>query len=255
MTQRTVALVQARMGSTRFPGKMLSPLGDRPLLAWVLGRLQRARTLDAVVLATTDLARDEPLAALARQLGVPVFAGSEDDVLGRFAAAARAHRADAVVRVCADNPFICPGEIDHLVRFWRTYGADYACNHLDRLGSGHADGFGAEVLGAPLLARIAAEATLPRHREHATTYLWDHAERHRLVSPPAPRAIACPWLRFDVDRPEDLAALDALRLRAGLTPASTAADVVAAALRHGYRHGDAAALDETNTPQPMPLAA
>lgn len=227
---RRVAIVQARMGSSRFPGKMLAPLAGRPLLQWVLQRVQQANELDAVVLATSDLPRDQPLVDLARRLGVATFTGSETDVLGRFNAAASAHGADVVVRVCADNPFICPGEIDRLLRFFDTSRADYACNHLDRRGSAYADGFGAEVLGAGLLARLAADAHEPRHREHVTLYLWDHAEHFDLRAVPAPAALAHPTLRFDVDRPEHLAELQALCERAGLGMASPAAEVVAAAL-------------------------
>jgi spore coat polysaccharide biosynthesis protein SpsF len=226
---RRVAIVQARMGSTRFPGKMLQPLAGRPLLEWVLHRVRSARRLDAVVLATSDLPRDLPLVALAASLGVAAFAGSETDVLGRFAAAAALHRADIVVRVCADNPFVDGAEIDRLLEFFDHAGADYACNHLDRLGSGYADGFGAEVLGAPLLDRLAATCTDPRHREHVTLALWDDPAAHRLAAVPAPAALAFPDLRFDVDRPEDLADLAALVARAGLQMASPAADVVAAA--------------------------
>lgn len=224
-----VALVQARMGSSRFPGKMLAPLVGLPLLHWVLQRVQQATELDVVVLATTDLPRDRPLIDLARQLGVATFTGSETDVLGRFNAAAAAHAADVVVRVCADNPFVDPGEIDRLLRFFESSRADYACNHLDRLGNAYADGFGAEVLGADLLARLAAEATEARHREHVTLYLWDHADRFDLRAVPAPAALAHPALRFDVDRPEHLAELQALCERNGLSLASTAAEVVAAA--------------------------
>ena len=226
---RRVAIVQARMGSTRFPGKMLAPLGGRPLLEWVLRRVQSARLLDAVVLATTDLPRDKPLVDLARQLGVATFTGSESDVLGRFAAAAAQYRADVVVRVCADNPFVDGAEIDRLLAFFAVQDVDYACNHLDRLGSGYADGFGAEVLGAPLLARLAAECTDARHREHVTLTLWDHASAYRLAAVPAPAALAFPDLRFDVDRPEHLAELSSLCERAGLGLSSSAAEVVAAA--------------------------
>ncbi|MBL8348998.1 MAG: NTP transferase domain-containing protein [Burkholderiaceae bacterium] len=234
MRARSVALVQARMGSSRFPGKMLAPLGGLPLLHWVLARLQRSQRLDAVVLATSELPRDRPLVALAQGLGVASFAGSETDVLGRFAAAAEAHGARRVVRVCADNPFVCPGEVDRLLGFFDHAGADYACNHLDRLGSGYADGFGAEVLDADLLQRLHRSTTLPRHREHVTLYLWDHAADFRLAAPPAPPALAHPALRFDVDQPEHLAALEALRAGAGLDLHSTAVEVVAAALRRGW---------------------
>ena len=111
----TLALVQARMGSTRLPGKMMMDLCGYPVLHWVLYRLKRATGLAGIVLATTDLERDEPLAELALGLGIQVFRGSETDVLGRFIAAARRFGADPVVRVCADNPMIAPEEIDRLI--------------------------------------------------------------------------------------------------------------------------------------------
>jgi len=165
---KTVALVQARMGSTRFPGKMLAQLGGHPLLEWVLLRMRRARMIDEVVLATTTLGRDDELVALAQKLGIEVFLGSENDVLGRLSAAAVQCGADIVVRVCADNPFIDPDEIDRLVAHFKSNACDYACNNQDRLGNRYADGFGAEILSNFLLQQIAQTATDARHREHVT---------------------------------------------------------------------------------------
>ncbi|HNC94755.1 MAG TPA: NTP transferase domain-containing protein, partial [Myxococcota bacterium] len=107
-----VAIIQARMGSVRFPGKMLANLHGYPVLEWVLHRVAQATEVDEVVLATTDMARDNPLVELAGRLAVPVHRGSESDVLGRFADAAAAFDAEGVVRICADNPFIDPAEID-----------------------------------------------------------------------------------------------------------------------------------------------
>ncbi len=228
---RVVALVQARMGSSRFPGKMLAPLAGRPLLAWVLERLKRARRLDALVLATTDLPRDAALVTLAQSLGVASFTGSESDVLGRFSQAARQFEADTVVRVCADNPFIDGAVVDELVDFFVASDCDYACNHLDRLGSGYADGFGAEILSATLLHRLDATCTDPRHREHVTIAVWDEGAPWRKAAPLAPPALAHPALRFDVDEPGHLAALEALAQRQGLGLNSSAAEVVAARLK------------------------
>lgn len=229
VTKRTVAIVQARMGSARFPGKMLSVLGGHPLLEWVLQRVTRATRLDETVLATTACSRDDPLVELAEECGVRVFRGDEADVLGRFAAAAEASNAESVVRVCADNPFIDPGEIDRLVDFFNHHHCDYACNHLDRLGSGYADGFGAEILGADLLRRVAANSTDAKYREHVTLYLWDHAAEYSLKPVPAPRALAYPALRFDVDVPADLAGLEQLAA-AGVDMETSAEKIVQLAL-------------------------
>lgn len=213
------------MGSARFPGKMLAKLGDRPVLEWVLRRVARARLPAETILATTDEQRDDPLAELAEELQVPVFRGSESDVLGRFAAAARTFAADAVVRVCADNPFIDPHEIDRLIDFYWKQPSDYAFNHLDRCGSGYADGFGAEVISNDVLQQIAVRAVDTRHREHVTLFLWDNVSDFRLGAVPAPRELAHPRLRFDIDRPEDLADLQAV-VDGGVTIATGAAEIV-----------------------------
>ena len=225
MNLRNVAIIQARMGSSRFPGKMLARLGGIPLLEWVVRRLLRAATLAQVVLATSDRDSDDVLAELATTLGIAVFRGSEADVLGRFVGAARMTNADNVVRICADNPFIDPAEVDRLVRHFADCPCDYACNHQDRLGSTYADGFGAEILSAVLLDRIAADVTEARHREHATLYLWDHASEYKLTTVTAPADLAYAELRFDVDTPSDLANLQAL-VGAGVSIETPAHEII-----------------------------
>ena len=201
---KIVALVQARMGSTRFPGKMLQLLGSYPILEWVLRRVSRAKLINEVVLATSDRPIDDPLVKLATHLGIEVFRGSEADVLGRFAAAAEHYQAETVLRICADNPFVDPDELDRLVREFSDNSCDYACNHQDRLGSRYADGFGAEILSNKLLQRVAQVSKEPKHREHVTLYLWDHAEQFTLHSIQAPPELAYPDMRFDIDTPQDL---------------------------------------------------
>lgn len=225
---KTVALVQARMGSTRFPGKMLATLDGRPLLEWVLRRVAHATLVDQVILATSTKTEDDPLEDLATELGIRVFRGSETDVLARLASAASATDADAVIRVCADNPFIDPGELDRLVRDYRANICDYACNHQDRLGSGYADGFGAEILSNKLFQELALNTHEKRHREHATLYIWENPEQFTMCAVPAPKDLASPELRFDVDSPQDLEYLRHL-IGAGVSIHSTAAEIVAIA--------------------------
>lgn len=229
MKARNVAIIQARMGSSRFPGKMLARLGGVPLLEWVIRRLLRATTLAQVVLATSTGATDDKLAELAASLGVAVYRGSEADVLGRFLGAANMASADNVVRVCADNPFVDPSEIDSLVTFFAANPCDYACNHLDRLGSGYADGFGAEILSVGLLHRLGCLAKDVRYREHLTLYLWEHQSSFRLKAMSAPLDLRFPDLRFDIDRPCDLFRLERLVV-SGVGIETPAASIVAIAL-------------------------
>ena len=124
--QRTVAIIQARMGSTRLPGKVLLDIAGRPLLAYLVERISRARTLDEIVVATTTSENDNGVIEECELRGIPNFRGSETDVLGRYVSAARASRADIVVRVTADNPFTDPDSIDRVVDALAGQGAGYA---------------------------------------------------------------------------------------------------------------------------------
>ena len=170
--------------------------GGYPLLEWVLIRLSRAKSIDKVVLATSDLSKDDELLAIADNLGISVFRGSETNVLDRFSRAALHHKADVVVRVCADNPFVDHEEIDRLVNFYFSTTCDYACNHQERLGNQYADGFGAEILSNALLQKIADNASDLRHREHVTLYLWENSNEFLLSTVTPPKELAFPGLRL-----------------------------------------------------------
>lgn len=232
---KTVTLVQARMGSSRLPGKMMMELCGFPVLHWVLYRVKQARSLAEVVLATTRHGQDDALAEVARSLEVGVFRGSEADVLGRFRDAARELEAEVVVRVCADNPFIAPEELDRLVDCYRRRrqgGGDprrlYAFNHLTTMNNDYPDGLGAEIFSVELLETLDRRAREPSEREHVTTYVWEHPGDFEIYPVFAPPPIAYPGVKLDVDTQEDL---DRLRqLGARLSLGSPAIQVVRAYL-------------------------
>lgn len=221
---RTIAIVQARMGSTRFPGKMMAPLAQWPLLQWVLHRVGRARGLDGLVLATSRRPENDVLEQFATGMNVPVYRGDENDVLGRFCEAASVMRADVLVRICADNPFVAPEEIERVVECFKADRPDYAFNHIPRLGNNYADGFGAEVVRLSTLEEIRRRTVTPRHREHVTGYIWEHSEQFRIATLPAPPQLAFPDLAFDIDEPGDLVALEPQAATLGLD--GSAADYV-----------------------------
>jgi spore coat polysaccharide biosynthesis protein SpsF len=229
---RVDAFVQARMGSRRLPGKSMLPIWrEMPLIELVLRRVCAAGSLDRVVLVTTAHSRDDTLASVARGLGVPVFRGAQDDVLGRFAGALERFPADAVVRVCADNPFIEPQAIDELVDwFARAQPCDYASNHEAR--SGLPDGIGAEILSAAALRRAAADAVTAFDREHVPAYLLARPEAFRLAFAPPPEQ-RWPLLTLDIDTRDDYVAMRELagRLAERSAPLWDRAEVVAAATR------------------------
>lgn len=221
------AIIQARMGSSRFPGKMMATLSGVPLMEWVLRRSLACRRVDEVVLATTECPRDAVLAETAERLGVRVFRGDEADVLGRYAGAAESADADTVVRICADRPLVDPDVVDLAIDTFGRRDCDLAFNHIADLGENWPRGFGAEVLGADLLHWMDKNTTEQPHREHVTLYVWDHRDRYRLATPPCPPAIdpGYPGVALDVDWPEDLVRLT--ELCAGLGPEAGAPEIMA----------------------------
>ncbi len=225
MTQ-VVAVVQARMGSQRFPGKMLKILGSHTLIDWVLIRVLRAVNIDEVILATSTNSQDDELVTHAEDLAIKVVRGNENDVLLRFTQALEQTDAQSVVRICADNPFIAPEEIDRLVQNFRSGDFDYSCNHQQRLNNKYADGFGAEILSVELIRKIAAIATESSHREHVTSYLWDNQSIFRLNALEAPAELAFPDVRLDIDTSEDLSRLDRFVKQFKITTDSPAIEVL-----------------------------
>ncbi|MBJ6142518.1 cytidylyltransferase domain-containing protein [Hymenobacter sp. BT559] len=207
----TLALIQARLGSSRLPGKSMLPLplpamGDEnTILGHVVSRARRAACIQKVAVATTTQPLDEPLTALAARLGVGVFRGDEQDVLGRFAGAlAQAGDFQTIVRLTADNPAIDPAFIDAAVAHHLATGADYTYT------SGLPLGTNIEVISTQALLRAHREATQPDEREHVTPYLRRHPELFRLetLALTVPPAVAP--LRLTVDYPSDYALLSLL---------------------------------------------
>lgn len=195
---KTLIIVQARMTSTRLPGKVLLPLAGEPMLARLIERLRRVRRANGIVVATTTNATDDPIAALCAQLGVPCHRGSEQDVLSRYADAARLYGADVVVRITADCPLIDPALIDQLIETYEEGDSDYVSNMLPPTWP---YGMAVEVFSAAALAQAHAEATQAAEREHVTPFLYWHPERYRLRNVASPVDLS--RHRWTVDTPED----------------------------------------------------
>jgi len=198
---RVVAISQARMTSTRLPGKVLMPAAGRPLLAHHLERLSRTPGLDAVVLATTVNATDDPVVECAQSLGVAVFRGDEQDVLGRFAGAAALAGADLVVRVTADCPLIDPALVGRLIVAFQE---DQPLDYLSIDSTRYPRGLDAEIFPRRLLDEAAANAADPAEREHVTPYIYRRPDRFRLGTALVPDAPVEPAdQRWCVDEPAD----------------------------------------------------
>ena len=208
----TVAILQARMSSTRLPGKVMKLLAGRPMVDRQLERLRRCTTLLRIVVATSTDASDDPLAKHLESQGVDVFRGSLNDVLGRYVGAARAFGATGqVVRLTADCPLTDPGVIDDCVSLHARTGADYVSNGREPT---YPHGLDVEAFGMDVLEAAAREARDPYEREHVTPFIYRRPERFTLGA--LTQAKDESHLRWTVDTPEDFAFVE--RVYAALYP-------------------------------------
>lgn len=207
---RIVAVVQARMGSSRLPGKVLKGLGGQSVLARVVQRLRRSSLISEVVVATSVSSGDEAVVREAERLNVGCFRGSEADVLDRFYRAARAFHADTVVRITSDCPLIDPEITDQTIRAFLNEQPDYASNGLERT---YPRGLDTEAMTAEALARAWRKANEPYQREHVTPFLYEHPELFRILS--VTNDIDCSAHRWTLDTPEDLEFIRAVYERFG----------------------------------------
>jgi spore coat polysaccharide biosynthesis protein SpsF len=242
---RRVAIVQARMTSTRLPGKVLMDLAGRPLLERQLGRLRRCERLDEIVVATTVNATDDPLVDLCRRLGTAWFRGSEEDVLSRYAGAAREAGAELVIRVTSDCPLIDPEETDAVVAaLEQRPQCDYASNILERRLP---RGLDTEALWRDVLERLDRVAVSAPAREHVTWFC--HTERPDLFELySVRRPFDAADLRWTVDTPEDLAMVRLLYEELGLADAPRPLAEVIAWVR---AHPDVAAINAAVEQKPV----
>lgn len=200
---RVGIIVQARMGSTRLPGKVLLPLGGKPVIQHVLERLMSVRASQTLVLTTSDKPADTPLVDFARNLGVKTFRGSEADVLDRYYRCAQAYDLAHVVRATGDNPFVDPEECERLIRFYLEKNLSYAAG-FSALGCNLPIGIGVEIMSFAALETSWREGTAPHHREHVNEFILENLSRFRSAAPPCSPDKAGPELSFTIDTQEDL---------------------------------------------------
>jgi spore coat polysaccharide biosynthesis protein SpsF len=201
-----VAIVQARMGSSRLPGKVLEQVAGRPMLAHIVERVRRAPGIARVVVATTTAASDAPVRALCAELRIDCFAGDELDVLDRYVEAARAFDADPVLRITADCPFVDPELVGSVLARYQEGDVDYVAAATGGAafrwpGPKFPDGLDVECCARAALERAHREATARSDREHVTPYLYRTGHfRTALVPSDEDRGA----LRWTVDHAGDL---------------------------------------------------
>ncbi len=196
---RICAIIQARMGSVRLPGKILADIEGYPMLSRVLERTRLARTVDELVVATTIKAADEPIVALCQEHGVKCFRGSELDVLDRYYQAALENSADVVVRITSDCPLIDPEVIDKVVSAFLSEPCDYASNCAVRT---YPRGLDTEVVAFRALEAAHSDARQSYQRAHVMPYIYEHPGRFKILSVTEDEDYSA--YRWTVDTMEDL---------------------------------------------------
>jgi spore coat polysaccharide biosynthesis protein SpsF len=204
---KTVAIIQARMGSNRLPGKVLMPILGKPTLWHIVRRVRAAPSIDEVVVAIPDSPTDEVLRQFCASNDIASFSGSELDVLDRFYRAAQLYGADPVLRITADCPLVDPDLIEKLIGMYRSGPYDYAAvaagaDARRSEGGSFPDGLDAECFNFASLEKAWHEAQDPRDREHVTRFIWRQKGIFRCTKLRATREY--PPLRLTVDYPQDL---------------------------------------------------
>lgn len=204
---KTAAIVQARMTSTRLPGKVLRPILGRPMLELLIERLRRARLVDDVIVATTNNDTDDEIEAVCKRLSAGCYRGSEYDVLDRVVRAAQAHDVDVIVEITADCPLIDPQVVDRLIEMHRQGTADYVANVLKRT---YPRGLDTQVFARTVLEEVDRITQDPADREHVSLYIYEHPEKYRLRNLESGLRESLWDLRLTVDTPEDFALVTAI---------------------------------------------
>lgn len=197
--KKIVAIIQARMSSTRLPGKILIDIAGKPLLAHVINRVSKSKLVKNIVLATTSNPADQVLVDFAKKNSIDYFVGSEDDVLDRFYHAAKRFKAEIIVRITPDDPFKDPEVMDKIIEIMLQCDYDYVSNTIKPT---YPEGLDIEVFNFKALEKAWLNAKKSSEREHVTPYIWNHPELFKLYNVENDADLSS--MRWTLDTPDDL---------------------------------------------------
>jgi len=205
---KIVAIIEARMTSTRLPGKVLKQACGKPLLAHQIERLRKVNKLDQIVIATTINKTDDPVVILAEELEVGFYRGSENDVLARVLSAAQFHHADIIVEILGDCPAIDPKLVSQCIDAYMSRDVDYVSNALERTFPG---GMVTQVFSAAILEEVEGYTRKDKHaREHVSVPIYTQPDRYKLFNVVAPARLNRPDLIIELDEPDDYKLIKAI---------------------------------------------
>ena len=208
LNRKIIAVVQARMGSTRLPGKILKNFQDIPMLIHIVNRLKTIEKVNNVIIATSDLPKDDKVYKVSKKYDVPCYRGSETDVLNRFYCASKMMKGNHIIRVTGDCPLVDPEIIDKLINLYFKGNFDFcglACGagvSNEKKIKRYPDGLDAEIFSFELLKEANRKAKTNLHREHVTPYMWQNKSKYKVGTLVSDTDYSS--LRFTVDNEEDL---------------------------------------------------
>lgn len=203
---KKIVIIQARMGSTRFPGKVLENLAGKPILQWVVEASQRIELIDDVIVATSILPTDLPIVEWCKENGISVFQGSEEDVLARYYQVALTYKADVIVRVTSDCPLLQPDLVSQVLHLVTSNQADYASNTNPPTWP---DGLDCEVFTFKALEYAYKKSTRLSDREHVTSFIHNNQKLFNCLNVDS-SSVGLEKHRWTIDAPADLIYVQAL---------------------------------------------
>lgn len=197
---KIVAIIQARMNSSRLPGKVLLEMLGKPVLHLMIERIQKAKNISKIVVATSNSKEDEKIASLCSKIGVGCFRGSEEDVLSRVALASKASQAELLVEFMADNPIPEPKLIDEFIDFFKAHDYDLVTNSLKTTFT---PGLELCVLKPEIIYEADRLVLNPEEREHVFLYIMRHPEKYKIYNFPVSEDYNYPNIHMELDTEED----------------------------------------------------
>lgn len=199
------AIIQARMTSTRLPGKVLREIQGKAVLHYLIERIEKCSSLSTIIIATSDHTSDDVIAAFCKSLDIKCFRGNLNNVAARFNDAAAKYKLDAFVRICGDSPLLDPLIVDELVEIFRQGGADLVTNVAIRT---FPHGQSVEVISAEVFKLVVKKMNKPQHFEHVTRFLYENSAEFVIKN--VKNSIACEGVSFVIDTQDDFKRLEIL---------------------------------------------
>jgi spore coat polysaccharide biosynthesis protein SpsF (cytidylyltransferase family) len=226
---KIVGLIQARMGSSRFPGKSLAPFPEMPLLDLFIKRIKQSKKIDQLVLISPSDAPNDVLGLYAKLNSIEFYNEHQDenDLVGRFYYSAKKYNADYIVRLCADNPFVHASEVDRLVDAISDRGDDFISNCTPQMGNGYPDGIGAEIFSLNNLEKVQTSVSNLYLREHVHLAFEESGNKINFSTIPCPKEFSFPWMVLDVNTEVEYNFLLRLLKETGVDPFRFTVDQIA----------------------------